>query len=106
MENDPACVNAPNGDPTTCNVARSICITATSKTVLELLDKNPVDGNVTASEIENNTLIQSLLASDIDLLDANGTYQSDPAKRDGEKDSLSIGIGFTTVKATFTAPGE
>ncbi len=45
-------------------------------------------------------------APDMDLLDAEGKFQEDPAKRDGVKDSLSVGVGFTCVKASFTAPGE
>jgi hypothetical protein len=64
------------------------------------------DGKISVSEIAKNPLIVSLLAPDVDLLDASGTFQADPAKRDGMKDSLSLGVKFTCVPAMFTAPGE
>lgn len=64
------------------------------------------DGAISVAEIQNNSLIKSLLTPDVDLLDAGGTYQKDPAMRDGTKDALSLGVKFTCVPATFTVAGE
>ncbi len=64
------------------------------------------DGVVSVHELLSNALMQQLLAPDLNLLDAHGRYQEDPFKRDGVKDSLSVGVGFTCVKASFDAPGE
>jgi hypothetical protein len=70
------------------------CVTAQ-----QLFDTDD-DGTVTEQELESNTLIQTLLAPDVDLLDSAGNYG--PSAGNANKDSLSVGIGFTAVKATFT----
>lgn len=57
------------------------------------------DGAVTLVELATSSLLSTLLALDVDLLDASG----DPG-HDGTPDSLSVGIGFTAVGATFSAP--
>ena len=64
---------------------------STGKTILGLFDTNPKDCMVSVSEIQMNSLIQSLLAPDVTI---NG------------KPALSLGIKVTTVGATFTVPGE
>jgi len=64
------------------------------------------DGAITAAELENNNLIRSLFTPDVDLLDANGTFQENPARRDGLKDALSVGVHFTCAPAAFAVPGE
>ncbi len=82
---------------------------ATGQTLLDLFDELPdrpgtePDGDcvVDFEELENNSLISSLLAPDVDLLDADGNFNP---RDDGVKDSLSLGIAFTGVNATFTAP--
>jgi hypothetical protein len=66
----------------------------------------PGDLGISVAEIQNNSLIKSLLTPDVDLLDASGNFQADPADRDGMEDSLSLGVAFTCVNAVFTAPGE
>ena len=43
------------------------------------------------------------ISSDLDLLDASGKFNP---RQDGVKDSLSVGLGFTCVPATFTTPGD
>ncbi len=43
----------------------------------------------------------SLLSPDVDRLDETGAFKP---RRDGIKDSLSIGLGFTAVPASFSAP--
>lgn len=71
---------------------------STGKTLQDLFDEND-DLVITADELRNNDLIQSILAPDLDLVKADGT----PGK-DGEKDALSFGFGFTTVHATLVRP--
>jgi hypothetical protein len=84
---------------------------ATGQTLLDLFDELPdrpgtePDGDcvVEFEELENNSLISSLLAPDVDLLDADGNFNP---RDDGVKDSLSLGVAFTSVGATFTAPAD
>jgi hypothetical protein len=64
---------------------------STGKTILGLFDTTPKDCAVTVSEIQNNSLIMSLLAPDVTI---NG------------KMALSLGIQVTAVGATFTPPGQ
>ena len=79
----------------------------TGQTLLDLFDEEPdragtePDGDcvVTLDELKNNSLISSLLAPDVDLFDADGNFNP---RDDGVKDSLSLGIAFTSVGATFT----
>jgi hypothetical protein len=57
---------------------------------------------VTLEELENNDIIAAtLLTPDLDLLDADGNY--DPGS-DGVNDSLSLGVGFTAVSASYELP--
>jgi hypothetical protein len=56
-------------------------------TAISLLDTSPSNCVITLAEVENNTLIQSLLAPDVTI--------------DGQ-DAISIGIGFEAVPASFT----
>ena len=64
---------------------------STGKTILGLFDTSPKDCTVSISEIQNNSLIMSLLAPDVTI--------------EG-KMALSLGIQITTVGATFTIPGQ
>ncbi len=64
------------------------------------------DGVITVEEMLANPLIKALFAPDVDLLDHDGAFQEDPHKRDGVKESMSLGVGFTCVKASYDAPGE
>jgi hypothetical protein len=78
--------DCPNPVPPNCNcVAQS-----TGATILSLLDTNH-DCMVTVDEIENNSLIKSLLAPDVCTQDSCDT-----------PDALSIGIQATAVHGTFT----
>jgi hypothetical protein len=63
----------------------------TGKTILGLFDTAPKDCMVTTTEIQNNSLIMSLLAPDVTV--------------EG-KMALSLGINVTAVGATFTPPGQ
>jgi len=62
---------------------------STGATVISLFDKSPQDCMVTVDEIKNNDLIKTLLAPDVNI---DGT------------DALSVGVGVTGVKGTFTVP--
>lgn len=67
------------------------------KTVEAIFDRsNPLDFVITVAEVRNNDLFKALFAPDVDLFKADGT-----GGRDGRKDSLSFGFGFTAVKATI-----
>ena len=57
------------------------------------------DGVIGDCEIASSPLMQTALAPDVQLFDANGTYHPNPAN--ALKDSLSLGIRFTAVPATF-----
>ena len=62
------------------------------------------DGVLTSSELRDNLVIQeSLLNPDLDLFDADGAFNPNT---DGINDSLSYGLGFGSVTASFLLPGE
>jgi hypothetical protein len=64
---------------------------------IKMFDIN-MDGTVTVDELKQNSLITNFLSPDIQLFD-NGVYKPNPAKT--AKDSLSLGLGFEAVKASF-----
>jgi hypothetical protein len=66
--------------------------------ILDLFDENK-DCQVPQEELEQNSIISTLLNPDVDLLDDSGNYAPN---KDGARDSLSLGIGFTATTATFT----
>jgi len=70
--------------------------------ILQALDSDQ-NGTITIQELENNPLLIVALSPDLDLLDASGKFNPG---QDGVKDSYSLGLGFTCVPATFTAPGD
>ncbi|MCU1280882.1 MAG: hypothetical protein JWM53_4428, partial [bacterium] len=57
------------------------------------------DNKIDICEVSTNNLVQSLLAPDVQLFDASGAYH--PNKDNTTKDSLSLGLGFGAVGATF-----
>jgi hypothetical protein len=57
------------------------------------------DGHVAVCEVAQNSIIQNVLAADVQLFDSNGNYHPNPANTN--KDSLSVGLGFTAAGATF-----
>lgn len=69
--------------------------------LVNLLDSSG-DCQISLDEVRNS-LIGSLLAPDIDLFDSNNGDAFDPMK-DGIKDSLSLGVGFTMLGAQFELP--
>jgi hypothetical protein len=74
--------------------------TTFSQSVLAVFDG---DGNGTISndELQNNFLLNLATTPDLDLLDASGNFNPG---QDGIRDSLSIGLGFTCVPASFNVP--
>lgn len=73
---------------------------ASTKTILSAFDGNG-DRTITLAEVKNSLAVKLIFAPDLDLLNAQGS-----AGKDGVDESVSIAIGFTCVKATFTATGE
>jgi len=64
------------------------------------------DGTITAMEIENNSLLKQFLSADIQMFDHPGTDPTvfgdyHPTPNGSVKDCLSLGLGFTAVKASF-----
>lgn len=57
------------------------------------------DKIISICEVSTNNLIQQVLAPDIQMFDAQGNYAPNAANT--TKDSLSLGLGFTFVKASF-----
>jgi hypothetical protein len=58
------------------------------------------DDKIDPCEIISNAAVQSVVASDVQMFSDDGTtYQPNPMNT--HKDSLSLGIGFTAVAATF-----
>ena len=87
-----------------CMSGPPMCCTpgSSGETIMAIFDDNG-DCTIALAEVQNNALIASLLAPDVDLLDSNNGNVFAP-NQDGIKDALSYGIGFTAVGATFTAP--
>jgi hypothetical protein len=71
-------------------------------TFLPLFDSDS-NGIITIQEFENNPLFMIAVSPDLDLLDASGKFNPG---QDGVKDSYSIGMGFSCVVASFTAPED
>jgi hypothetical protein len=75
---------------------------APATTLLQAFDSDR-DGIITIQELENNPLLMLAVSPDLDMLDASGNFNPG---QDGAKDSYSVGLSFTCVPATFTAPGD
>jgi hypothetical protein len=58
-----------------------------------------MDGRIATCEVSGNSIIKNVLNPDVQMFDANGNYHPNPANT--TRDSLSLGLGFTAVKATF-----
>jgi hypothetical protein len=87
-----------------CTGAAPDCCADGESTGAGILSYFDEDGDCAVSEEEiigNSIVASTLLNPDLDLLDADGNF--DPGA-DGVKDSLSLGVGFSAVTATFDAP--
>jgi hypothetical protein len=60
------------------------------------------DGKIDICEVADNPTVGLFIQPDVQIYDANGNYA--PSKANSVKDSLSIGFGFTAVRASFTTP--
>lgn len=69
--------------------------------ILNQFDDNN-DGIVSVDELRGDSLVNSLLTPDLDLLDSGGNYNPG---YDGVNDSLSFAVRFTAVPADFPVPG-
>jgi len=75
---------------------------AVANILLQAFDSDR-DGTITVQELEANPVLMMAISPDLDLLDASGTFNPG---QDGQKDSYSVGLGFTCVPAIFAAPGD
>ncbi len=92
-----------------CTGTAAPCCTdgSTGQLLIDLFDESdPQDCVVTLDELKNNSLISSLLAPDVNLFDGDPADGKYAPRTDGVKDSLSLGIGFTAVGASFTLPSS
>jgi len=74
----------------------------TALVLLKTFDSDK-DKTITTQELENNPMLMIAISPDLDLLDANSNFNPG---QDGEKESYSIGLGFTCVPASFILAGE
>lgn len=86
-----------------CTGTAPPCCTAgtTGATIMSIFDTDPTDCVISDAEVEDNDLIGTVLSPDVDLVDGSGTFNPNSDEID---DSISLGLGFTGVGATFTAP--
>jgi hypothetical protein len=82
---------------------------STGETLLGLFDESPEDCMVSLTEIEESSIISSLLAPDLDLFDcpSDGAPISSCTfnpNQDEFNDSLSLGLGFSATTGTYTLP--
>ncbi len=80
---------------------RGTCVPGSTGAVYLALFDGDRSGEVGEVELEESQLVESALAPDLDLFDAEGRFDPDT---DGVPDAVSFGIGFTAVGAAFAAP--
>jgi hypothetical protein len=81
-----------------CRDDFSMC-TPDNQTILGVFDTDS-DRHITVTEVQNNTIVKSVLTPDLDLLPEKGPGGTTDAE------SVSIALGFGCSKATFTAANE
>jgi len=57
------------------------------------------DGKIASCEVSDNSIIKNVVTPDVQLFDSGGNFAPNPSNT--TKDSLSVGLGFTAVRATF-----
>jgi len=82
----------------------TVCAGATTpiqecQTALLLFDTDQ-DQHISADELRASDAIQAVLTPDIKIFDDQGNFAPDPAAED--KDALSVGFGFSAVRAHIT----
>jgi hypothetical protein len=78
--------------------APDCCSGANGRLIVGLFDGND-DCVVDFTEFSTHNFVSSLTAPDVDLLDGDGNFNPGV---DGVDESVSVGIGFSAVEATFT----
>lgn len=73
-----------------------------SMQLLQLFDTSPTDGRISVNEVRTQPVMQSILAPDVDIRDAQGNYAPNPANTGA--DALSFGFGFTAVASQTLLP--
>jgi hypothetical protein len=109
--NQNGCVNGIIGGGVTVNEFQSKILPALANGLNQLVQDNNAaaplllqafdsdkDKTILAQELENNPVLMIALSPDLDLLDSAGDFNPGI---DGEKDSYSMGLGFTCVPASF-----
>jgi hypothetical protein len=88
-----------------CQAGMTACTTAAARNILDNFDTNE-DLEIGLDEFRDSQIVLFLFAPDVDLLNDPDEDGVGPVavNVDGIRDSLSIGVGFTCVGATFTAP--
>lgn len=71
-------------------------------TLLQFFDTSPTDGRISVEEVRNHTLMQSILAPDVDIRDAQGNYAPNPDNT--TPDALSFGFGFAAAASQTLLP--
>jgi hypothetical protein len=79
---------------------------STEKQILQIFDigctghpEYKGDGHIETCEVSDNSIIKNVLNPDVQMFDSAGNYHPNPANT--TRDSLSLGLGFTAVKASF-----
>lgn len=75
------------------------CQSESSGQTIQAIFDTDNDLQVTADEVRENSLMQAVLAPDLDLAEADGSRG-----HDGVMDAISFGFGFTAAPATLVRP--
>ena len=86
-------------DPMGSDTSTLVNLFVTDPTALAACNADLAKCTITAAEVQNNSLIQNVLAPDIQAFNPGGQW--DPIPNGANKDSLSVGLGFTAVADTF-----
>lgn len=71
-----------------------------TKNMADCCATNPMTCKILPEEVKSSSLIQSVLMPDAQLFDQDGVTWK-PVAKGPNKDSLTVGLGFTAVKANF-----
>jgi hypothetical protein len=93
-------LDCPYSPPDCCNAGTNGAF------LLALLDdcspgSSTCDCEVSLTELSENSLVRSMLRSDVDLLDNTGAYNPG---QNGDNEAISLAIGFTATTANFPPP--
>jgi hypothetical protein len=100
----PAVLDILDGLIAVCEPAGEECCPndSTGDQVIGFFDTDE-DCAISMLELQDNALIKGSIGNpDLDLFDENNNFNPTPAGPD--KESLSLGVGFTAKSAEFTAP--